>query len=664
MSGICIFTTLRKLVSTSGFDNNIMKPGVRQVYSLANKFHHTATNALASATAQRQYSNTFNYQRTHCRLRVLHKRTSTTVPHRKIYRGRNRCLLLALLSTISVSNGTIVTAAMASTDGPRYKPIPAHFDTDSFVVGLDSHASTCMTPDKSHLENLRPYHSTQRVKGIGEAAIKGVGTMVLEIVSDDGQPHIIKVDNTLYVPALPKVLLSPQHFSENCAWTCTEETALLMKGGWAWFWFGPKGEYLISTPNSKRTNVPEIMANRGCSKYESFASHVEKDNEVPNLEQYQYCQPCTMNSETEVAPLSEPNIVSDDEESVVLELEEDEHTVQSTNLEAEPQSTENIQQFIDFGDSEQPEVIEIEEKGDVLASSDAGELLRYHYRFGHMSFNRLRQMAKEGIIPRRLAKAKIPTCAACQFGKMTKKNWRTRKKGRRIHQATRPGQVVSVDQMESSTKGFIAQMKGLLTKRRYTCATIFVDHFSDLSYVHLQESLSSKDTLMAKRAFEAFAAQHGIHKIQHYHCDNGRFADNAWKNDVRKEGQTITFCAVNGHFQNGRAEKRIRDLRESARTSLLHAIARWPGVVDTHLWPYALRYANDVRNNMPSKDAKSPLEHWSDSPVQCNYKDFHAFGCPVYALNSKLAGGNSIPHWDARARLGVNLGMLEQYTTS
>ena len=51
-------------------------------------------------------------------------------------------------------------------------------------------------------------------------------------------------------------------------------------------------------------------------------------------------------------------------------------------------------------------------------------------------------------------------------------------------QATRPGQFVSVDQLESSALGFITQLKGILTKRRYTCAMVFVDHFSDVSYIH------------------------------------------------------------------------------------------------------------------------------------------------------------------------------------
>ena len=37
-------------------------------------------------------------------------------------------------------------------------------------------------------------------------------------------------------------------------------------------------------------------------------------------------------------------------------------------------------------------------------------------------------------------------------------------------------------------------------------------------------------------------------------------------------------------------------------------------------------------------------------------KDIHAFGCPVFALQSALAGGGTLPHWSPRARLGLNLG--------
>jgi hypothetical protein len=146
-------------------------------------------------------------------------------------------------------------------------------------------------------------------------------------------------------------------------------------------------------------------------------------------------------------------------------------------------------------------------------------------------------------------------------------------------------------------------------------------------------------------------------RIKHYHADNGRFADNGFMNAVKKQQQTISFCGVNVHFQNGIAEKIILDLQEQAHTMLLHAKSRWPKVISIHLWPYALRSSNQLRQVTPDKeDGTSPLEMFSGAEVTVNLKDWHTPLFTLYALNSALASGNSIPKWDNRCRLGINLG--------
>ncbi len=99
----------------------------------------------------------------------------------------------------------------------------------------------------------------------------------------------------------------------------------------------------------------------------------------------------------------------------------------------------------------------------------------------------------------------------------------------------------------------------------------------------MQDS-SSNEMINAKRAFEQFATDHGV-KIAHYHCKNGRFKDNAFKQACKSAQQRLTFCGVNAHFQNGIAERSIRDLSESARKQLLHAHTRWPVAVHLALWP-------------------------------------------------------------------------------
>ena len=113
---------------------------------------------------------------------------------------------------------------------------------------------------------------------------------------------------------------------------------------------------------------------------------------------------------------------------------------------------------------------------------------------------------------------------------MIKVPWRSRPKAgdkSNIHIATKPGEVVSVDQMTSTLPGFVAQITGKLTKRCCVGGTIFVDQFSCLKFVYLMESMTSENTVRAKEAFERFARNHGV-SIQHYHADNGQFKDNAF----------------------------------------------------------------------------------------------------------------------------------------
>ena len=65
-----------------------------------------------------------------------------------------------------------------------------------------------------------------------------------------------------------------------------------------------------------------------------------------------------------------------------------------------------------------------------------------------------------------------------------------------------------------------------------TAATVFVDHFSNYSYVVLMTSPSGEETLRAKQEFEAHAASLGV-RISHYHADNGRFKENIFMDDLK-----------------------------------------------------------------------------------------------------------------------------------
>ena len=74
-------------------------------------------------------------------------------------------------------------------------------------------------------------------------------------------------------------------------------------------------------------------------------------------------------------------------------------------------------------------------------------------------------MAKIGLLPEKILMAQEAVCPVCQYGKMHCKLWRTKGGITQAKLPTRPGQIVSVDQLESTTLGFIAQLKGKLTKQ-------------------------------------------------------------------------------------------------------------------------------------------------------------------------------------------------------
>jgi hypothetical protein len=144
-------------------------------------------------------------------------------------------------------------------------------------------------------------------------------------------------------------------------------------------------------------------------------------------------------------------------------------------------------------------------------------------------------------------------------------------------------------------------------------------------------------TLDAKLDYERQLLSFGVH-IKGYHADNGRFAEDAWKDSCQVLNQTFRYCGVGSHHQNGVVERRIWDLSDSARASLLHAIHHWPECISKNLWPFAHKYACNIRNQVRPTDEKMPEEIISGSPSSftTELSQYHPFGCPAYVLDARL----------------------------
>jgi hypothetical protein len=93
-----------------------------------------------------------------------------------------------------------------------------------------------------------------------------------------------------------------------------------------------------------------------------------------------------------------------------------------------------------------------------LAADKQAKLLQWHYRLGHLNFPKLKQLALNGKIPKKLTKVLPPKCTGCLFGAMTKFPWQGKKikADHEVFVATKPGECVLADQMMSTEVGFYA----------------------------------------------------------------------------------------------------------------------------------------------------------------------------------------------------------------
>jgi hypothetical protein len=60
----------------------------------------------------------------------------------------------------------------------------------------------------------------------------------------------------------------------------------------------------------------------------------------------------------------------------------------------------------------------------LAAVDDQAKLMHWHYRLGHLSFSKLKQLVLNDKIPQCLAKVKPPACMRCLFSAMTKVPWK------------------------------------------------------------------------------------------------------------------------------------------------------------------------------------------------------------------------------------------------
>ena len=204
--------------------------------------------------------------------------------------------------------------------------------------------------------------------------------------------------------------------------------------------------------------------------------------------------------------------------------------------------------------------------------------------------------------------------------------------------------ATSMDHIISAQPGLVPRIDSKHTRERISTGCVFFNHVSGLSYTHMQTSCNNEQTIEAKHAYERFATNHGV-KLKRFHTDNGIFAENAFRAVIDEApGQSITYCGVGAHHQNGLVERHIGNLTFGSRAGLLHAHRQWPQAIGTILWPFAWKDHERKYNHFNlDKDGRSPMNKFTGIDTRPEVRDFHPFECPVFVLDSRIQGRGAIP---------------------
>ena len=321
------------------------------------------------------------------------------------------------------------------------------------------------------------------------------------------------------------------------------------------------------------------------------------------------------------------------------------------------------------------------------------ELLQWHWKLGHLRFQWLQELMRpknpksmrhfddsELLAP--VIETKTPTarscaaplCAACQLGRMNRIGVGMsieKKKSEKYMELKKdhlqPGQVISIDQYVSSTRGRLPDTHGKEKQDdKYSGGTLIVDHASGVIFLWHQVSLRAGKTIITKKLFEWWAAQHGV-RIEKYHGDNGIFTSKEFAEHLEQKGQQVDFSGTGAHHQNGIAEWGIKTVVQWARTMVLHVAIHWPEWADLELWPFALDYAAYLWNNLPSQDTGLALIKIFSQQKMLSYEHLrwaHVWGCPTYVLDPKLQDGKKLPKWQPRSWWGQFMGVSTSHAST
>ncbi len=289
------------------------------------------------------------------------------------------------------------------------------FDADLFEIGIDNHASRCVANAPYLFEDLHLINDAGEVNGNGDGLeIKGKGTFVFSLVEDNGKVHTIKIPNSVYLPGLRQCFLSPQHWVQEAkdgqTWMGNFKCECVLN----WHGGGKK-----TVPFNPSTNTPIFTTAPSSRAYRAFATTFEA-LEAPYYRKetvLQYPRHNLMDDEPTLTPeefVAEENI--NYKKQVNEGVHSDNNTEKTSNLPAPP-NEEPSSQAVRCGPLTFNPSPPTEEGEDVhLAAADnQAELMRWHYRLGHLTFAKLKQLALNREIPKSWRQSRHPSAMAASL---------------------------------------------------------------------------------------------------------------------------------------------------------------------------------------------------------------------------------------------------------
>ncbi|CAK1594594.1 unnamed protein product [Parnassius mnemosyne] len=216
----------------------------------------------------------------------------------------------------------------------------------------------------------------------------------------------------------------------------------------------------------------------------------------------------------------------------------------------------------------------------------------WHERLGHLNLKEVKNMSKNGAIPVKLTDDINFVCEGCQYGKRSRLPF---------HKSCR-GECEPGDLTYSDVCGPVEHTS--VSGARYF--VLFKDGAT--SYRHVFIIKHKSDVLDCFKKYNAIVKNKFGHGTRILHTDNGReYVNNELKSYLNSEGIVHERTAPYTPEQNGRVEREMRTIMESARSML------YSRDISLDLWAEAVNCAVYLLNRSSSTQTKdvSPYELWN-----------------------------------------------------